>query len=69
MPRRASYRIIERPDGRFDIAVTLAGGGTHFREGLACAAEVETDLAPLRDLMTACGAVLVEAEALSHPAE
>ena len=69
MPRRASYRIIERPDGRFDIAVTLAGGAAHFREGLASLTEVENALAMLRDLMTACGAVLVEAEALSLAAE
>lgn len=68
-PRRASYRIIERPDGRFDIAVTLAGGGTHFREGLTGPMEVETALATLRDLMAACGAVLVEASALSLAAE
>ena len=69
MPRHASYRIIERPDGRFDIAVTLAGGGTHVREGSASPADVETALATLRDVLTACGAVLVEAEALSLAAE
>lgn len=69
MSHRASYRILERPDGRFDIAVTLAGGGTHFREGLSTPAEVQTALAMLRDLMTACGAVLVEAETLSLAAE
>ncbi|CAO4140172.1 hypothetical protein LNAOJCKE_3492 [Methylorubrum aminovorans] len=69
MPRHASYRIIERPDGRFDIAVTLAGGGTHVREGLVNPVDVQTALAMLRDLMAACGAVLVEAEALSLAAE
>lgn len=69
MPRHASYRIIERPDGWFDIAVTLDGGGTHVREGLVSPVDVQTALAMLRDLMVACGAVLVEAEALSLAAE
>lgn len=69
MPRPASYRIIERPDGLFDIAVTLAGGGTHAREGLRDAAEVEAALALLRELMTACGASLVEEAALGLAAE
>ncbi|MBB2961408.1 hypothetical protein [Methylobacterium sp. R2-1] len=49
--------------------MTLAGGGTHFREGLTGPMEVETALATLRDLMAACGAVLVEASALSLAAE
>lgn len=69
MSRRASYRIIERPDGLFNIAVTLAGGGTHAREGLANRAEVESALALLRDLMAACGACLVEEPALGIAAE
>ncbi|GJD57302.1 hypothetical protein [Methylobacterium dankookense] len=69
MPRRASYRIIERPDGRFDIAVTLAGGGTQSREGLATRAEVSSALAMLRDLMAACGADLVEEPTLGLAAE
>ncbi len=69
MPRRASYRIIERPDGRFDIAVTLAGGGTQTREGLAGPAEVEAALAMLRDLMAACGADLAEGPTLGLAAE
>lgn len=69
MPRRASYRIIERPDGRFDIAVTLAGGGTQCREGLSTPAEVESALALLRDLMAACGTELVEEPTLGLAAE
>ena len=69
MPRRASYRIIERPDGRFDIAVTLAGGGTHARDGLRTRAEVEAALDLLGGLMAACGAVLVEEPTLGLAAE
>ncbi len=69
MPRRASYRINESLDGRFTITVTLTGGGTHSREGLSSPAEVEEALALLRDLMTACGACLVEEPALGLAAE
>ncbi len=69
MPRPASYRIIERPDGSFDIAVTLSGGGTHLRQGLKTRADMEAALAMLRDLMAACDVVLVEAEALGLAAE
>jgi hypothetical protein len=69
MPRRASYRIIECPDGRFTVTVTLAGGGTHSRDGLATPAEVEEALSLLRDLMTACGAQLVEEPTLGLAAE
>ncbi|MET0369670.1 MAG: hypothetical protein ABW058_16015 [Methylobacterium sp.] len=68
-PRRASYRIIEHPDGRFTITVTLAGGGTHTRDGLKTPAEVEEALSLLRDLMTACGALLVEEPTLGLAAE
>ncbi|MFC6789019.1 hypothetical protein ACFQE0_04870 [Methylobacterium komagatae] len=69
MARRASYRITECPDGRFTITVTLAGGGTHTRDGLTSPAAVEEALALLRDLMTACGACLVEEPTLGLAAE
>ncbi len=69
MPRRASYRITQCPDGRYTVTVTLAGGGTHSREGLASQAEVEASLSLLRDLMAACGAVLVEEPSLGLAAE
>jgi hypothetical protein len=69
MPRRASYRIIERPDGRFAITVMLTGGGTHAREGFATPAEVDEALSLLRDLMAACGASLVEEPTLGLAAE
>jgi hypothetical protein len=69
MSRRASFRIIERPDGLFNIAVTLAGGGTHAREGLSTPAEIESTLALLRELMAACGAELVEEPTLGLAAE
>ncbi|GJD37352.1 hypothetical protein [Methylobacterium aerolatum] len=69
MPRRASYRITQCPDGRYTVTVTLAGGGTHSREGLASPAEVEASLSLLRDLMAACGAVLVEEPSLGLAAE
>ncbi|MCJ2024981.1 hypothetical protein [Methylobacterium sp. J-067] len=69
MARRASYRITEHPEGRFTITVTLAGGGTHAREGLTTPAQVEEALSLLRDLMIACGAYLVEEPTLGLAAE
>jgi hypothetical protein len=39
MARSVSYQVTKKPDGRFDIAVTLAGGRTHYREGLATESE------------------------------
>lgn len=60
MARGVSYQVIQRPNGHFDIAVTLAGGRTHFREGLATRTDVDIALNLLRDLMEACGAHLVE---------
>ncbi|WP_426216290.1 hypothetical protein [Methylobacterium sp. NFXW15] len=49
--------------------MTLAGGGTHTRDGLTSPAAVEEALALLRDLMTACGACLVEEPTLGLAAE
>ena len=69
MARCASYQIIQRPNGNFDIAVTLAGGRTHYREGLTTRAEVDTALTILSDLMAACGASLVEEPAIRVAAE
>ena len=61
MPRTATYRVIDRPDGLFDIAVTLAPDKVFHRDGLASRAEVDEALSVLRDLMAACGAPLVQA--------
>lgn len=69
MARSVSYQVVQRPDGQFDIAVTLAGGRTHFREGLASRADVDCALDLLRDLMAACGAPLIEEPFLSEAAE
>ena len=69
MTRRVSYRIIQRPNGNFDIAVTLAGGRTHYREGLTTRADVDSAVNILRDLMAACGASLVEEPAIRVAAE
>jgi hypothetical protein len=69
MARSVSYQVIHKPDGRFDIAVTLAGGRTHYREGLATESEVTEALDLLRDLMTACGAALIEEPLLRDAAQ
>jgi len=69
MARSVSYQVIQRPDGHFDIAVTLAGGRTHFHEGLATRVDVDFALDLLRDLMTACGAPLIEEPFLREAAE
>lgn len=60
MPRTAAYRVIDRPDGLFDIAVRLAPNQTFYRQGLATRAEVDDALVILRDLMAACGAPLIQ---------
>ena len=69
MARCVSYQIIQRPSGTFDIAVTLAGGRTHYREGLPTRADVDCAVNMLRDLMAACGASLVEEPAIRVAAE
>ncbi|UYW28256.1 hypothetical protein OKC48_06985 [Methylorubrum extorquens] len=69
MARSVSYQVVQRPDGHFDIAVTLAGGRTHYREGLATRADVDRALDLLRDLMASCGAPLIEEPPLREAAE
>lgn len=69
MARSVSYQVIQRPEGHFDIAVTLAGGRTHFRQGLATRTDVDTALNLLRDLMAACDTALVEKPLLHEVAE
>ncbi len=68
MPRTATYRVIDRPDGLFDIAVTLRPDRIFHRTGLASRAEVDEALSMLRDLMAACGAPLVQ-EPAGQPAK
>ncbi|WP_132255868.1 hypothetical protein [Methylobacterium segetis] len=74
MPRTVTYRITDRPDGRFDVAVTMepardAGAGsagaqakTFLREGVATLAEAEAWVEGLRVLMGALGAPVARAE-------
>lgn len=69
MARSVSYQVIQRPDGHFDIAVTVAGGRTQYREGLATRPDVDRALDLLRDLMAACGAPLIEEPFLRDAAE
>lgn len=59
MPRRISCRIIDRPDGRFDVMATLEPDKTFCREGFVSLAEAEECVEFLRTLMTACGAPLI----------
>ncbi|GEP12736.1 hypothetical protein [Methylobacterium gnaphalii] len=69
MLRRVSYRIIERPDGRFDVVVTSVGGATLSREALETREDVEDALDTLRALMAACGVVVSEEPSLGLAAE
>lgn len=69
MARSVAYQIVQMPDGRFDIAVNLAGGRTYYREGLATRTDVELAVDLLRDLMAVCGAPLIEEPFLREAAE
>lgn len=69
MARPVLYRIIDQPDGRFDVMATLGPNKTFTREGLASFAEVNAALDVLRAIMAACGAeVLLDPASATIPA-
>ena len=53
MSRCATYRIIERADGRLDITVTSTSGLTVRREGFPSVAEAQAALQDLRVVLAA----------------
>jgi hypothetical protein len=59
MPRRISYRISDRADGRFDVTATLEPDQVFRREGFASLAAAEECVELLRVLMAACSAPLI----------
>ena len=70
MPRRAFYRLDDRPDGLFDAVVRIEPDGVMRRDGFASLAEAEAWIAGLRDLMAALGApVLREDEDGAPPSQ
>ncbi|GAB6842939.1 hypothetical protein HNR00_003134 [Methylorubrum rhodinum] len=58
LARRVSYRIADRPDGRFDVIVVLHPGKVFRRRGFATLADAEDGVEVLRAVMPACGAPL-----------
>ncbi|GEP04732.1 hypothetical protein [Methylobacterium oxalidis] len=67
MPRSVTYRITDRPDGRFDVVVTLEATGadpvkTFLRDGVGTLAEAEAWVEGLRILMAAVGAPVARSE-------
>ena len=60
MTRIVLYRIIDRPDQRYDLTATLTLDKTFTRESLASMAEVNAALDLLRFIMAACGVELVQ---------
>ena len=62
MPRRVSYRISDRPDGRFDAVVTIEPDTVVRRDGFVSLAELEEWIDGLRVLMAALGAPVAQAD-------
>ncbi|MBE7243452.1 MAG: hypothetical protein INR63_00760 [Actinomycetospora chiangmaiensis] len=62
MARRVFCRIVDRPDGLFDVTATIEPDKTFRREGVASLAEAERWIEGLRTLMTALGAPVLRAD-------
>jgi len=62
MARRVFCRIVDRPDGLFDVTATIEPDKTFRREGVASLAEAERWIDGLRTLMTALGAPVLRAD-------
>lgn len=56
MAQRVTFRIIDQPDGRFDLVVSLGGRSHYTLQGFLTLAEAEEEAAFVRTLMTACKA-------------
>lgn len=63
MARRVFCRIVDRPDGLFDVTATIEPDKTFRREGVASLAEAERWIDGLRTLMTALGAPVLRVDA------
>lgn len=63
MPQNVDYRIIDRPDGQFEVVVKLASGKIFRRSGCISRAEADTWIEGLRMLMAAIGAPVSIADA------
>ncbi|AWN34458.1 hypothetical protein [Methylobacterium radiodurans] len=73
MARRVFCRIVDRPDGLFDVTATIEPDQIFRREGVASLAEAERWIDGLRTLMAALGAPVLRAdepggEAVAEPA-
>jgi hypothetical protein len=69
MPRRVSYRISDRPDGRFDAVVTIEPDTVVRRDGFDSRAELDDWVEGLRVLMAALGAPVALADDAGSPVE
>jgi hypothetical protein len=62
MARRVFCRIVDRPDGLFDVTATIEPDKIFRREGVASLAEAERWIDGLRALMTALGAPVLRVD-------
>ena len=69
MARRVYYRISDRPDGCFDVVVTIEPDTVLGRDGFTSLAEVEDWIEGLRVLMAALGAPVAQTDPREAPAE
>ena len=60
MAQNVTYSIVDQPDGRFALVVLLGSCLLYTRSGLRTLAEVEEQIALVRDLIAACGAPVME---------
>ncbi len=58
MSRPVTYRILPRPDGRYDVDVAIRHGKRFRRRGLASQAAAEASVIELGAIMAGCGAAL-----------
>ena len=61
MAQSVTYRIVDQPDGRFDLIVVLGSRSVYARRGFMTIAEAEEQLESLKILMAACGAPVIQA--------
>ncbi len=69
MARRVFCRIVDRPDGLFDVTATIEPDKVFRREGVASLAEAERWIDGLRALMAALGAPVLRADASEDAAD
>jgi len=69
MAQNVTYSIVDQPNGCFALVVLLGSRSLYTRRELRTLAEVEEQIALVRDLMAACGAPVMELQDCSYPSE